>query len=112
MLIPPAAKATMIENGTASRKRECDHYPLIHLYSRDGKVRYFLTEIDDHDTDLVYGLRDTEDETTLDYFSISVLEAEGRRGRLHRDSRFAARFPLTGYVAQSRNGVMLVPVAA
>lgn len=102
MLIPNAARGVLVENGNRSRNGEEDHFPIIQLIGSDG-TRYYLTEIDDCDIDLIKGLKvPARGPAVVDYFSIPQLENLGRRGDLKRCRVFQAMGPLSEYVQDTR----------
>lgn len=100
-IIPNLARQIMIENGNRSRDAEVDHPPVVLLQSPNLRCQWFLNEIDEHDTELVYGLYLKEGNPPVyDYFSIMDLDRASRSGELIRNQRFVGDAPLSVYAAR------------
>lgn len=96
----------LIENGKRQAKarnedRELDLTPVVKLFLPDGAATWLLTEIDDEDPDIAFGLCDLGMGCPeLGTVRLSELRAlRGRLGlRVERDLHWEAAGPLSAYV--------------
>ncbi|VTU31948.1 hypothetical protein H4CHR_02911 [Variovorax sp. PBS-H4] len=107
----PEQLAAMVANNAESRSNDnCDHYPVVKLFTPDAGATWLLTEIDEEE-DLAFGLCDLGlGYPELGYVSISELrELRGRLGMpIERDISFVAKKPLSEYAKEAiRAGVIV-----
>jgi hypothetical protein len=91
-------------NGIASKWKECDHFPVVKLFTPDAQATWLLSEIDPENPDNAFVLCDLGCQCPeLGYVSIAELQA--LRGKLglpvERDRHFTADKPLSAYAAEA-----------
>jgi len=84
-LLTKALRAKLIANGKASAIKECDHVPVVKLFTPDGSMTWLLTEIHADDHDIAFGLCDMGvGYPELGYVSFSELaRLRGQNGPPH-----------------------------
>jgi hypothetical protein len=110
-IITSAQRQKLLENGRAQRAaidrqdQALDFEPVGKLFTPDGNATWLLTEIDNPDIDLAFGLCDLGlGEPELGYVSVSELAAvRGPLGLpLERDLHFAPTRTLSAYAELAR----------
>ena len=104
-LLTSAQREQLLRNGQASRERECDHMPVVKLFTPDASATWLLTEIDPDDHDHAFGLCDLGlGAPELGWVSLQELATV--RGRLglpvERDLHFRAEKRLSAYARDAR----------
>lgn len=89
----------LLQNGSAEN-RDCDHFPVVKLFTPDASAIWLLSQIDPDDLDYAFGLCDPGFGIP-DLGNIYLPELAALRGRLglpvERDLHFTATHPLIFY---------------
>ena len=110
-LVTSAQRQKLIENGRAQlaaidrQDQVLDFEPVVKIFTPDGNATWLLTEINDPDIDLAFGLCDLGlGHPELGYVTLSELDAaRGPLGLpLERDLHFVATRTLAAYAEISR----------
>lgn len=87
------------------KNRSKDHFPVVKLFTPDAGATWLLTELDDEDTSIAFGLCDLGlGFPELGYVSLEELhEVRGSLGLpIEQDKYFEAKFPLSVYAEAAR----------
>jgi hypothetical protein len=84
---------------------ECDHFPVVKLFTPDAGATWLISEADPDDPDRLFGLCDLGvGAPELGYVSLAeIMEVRGRLGLpIERDLHFVADKPLSAYAQEAR----------
>lgn len=84
---------------------DCDHIPVVKLFTPDAGATWLLTECDPDEPDRLFGLCDLgHGYPELGYVSLAeITEVRGRLGLpVERDQHFVADKPLSAYAEEAR----------
>ena len=101
-LLTSAQRQQLLRNGQTSRERECDHVPVVKLFTPDANATWLLTELDPEDLDRAFGLCDLGlGMPELGYMSLAEFASlRGPMGLpIERDLHFAPTQSLAEYAA-------------
>jgi len=109
-LLTPEIEARLLKNGRQQEMvrgtdREIDFYPVVKLFTPDGRCTWLLTELDPTDPDLAFGLCDLG-LGFPDLGFVNLEEIRTVRGKLglpvERDLYFIPDKTLSAYAEQAR----------
>lgn len=105
-LITDEERARLLANGAVrAQAHECDHVPVVKLYTLDAHATWLLTELDPTDGDTARGLCDLGvGMPEIGTAQLSVLGSiRGPRDLpVRRDQHFKPRFTLSEYTRRAR----------
>jgi hypothetical protein len=84
---------------------DCDHFPVLKLFSPDAGATWLLSEVDPDDPDRLFGLCDLGlGSPELGYVSLAeITSVKGRLGLpVERDTHFVANKSLSVYASEAR----------
>ncbi len=111
-LITNEQEIRMLENGRESALNEdCDHWPVVKLFTPDAGCTWLLSELDPEDPDIAFGLCDLGmGFPELGYVSLEELASVcGRFGLpIEQDRHFEAEKNLTAYYKDAQKACRIV----
>ncbi len=108
-LLTKAQREKLLKNG---RNRDQDHAPVVKIFNPMGSATWLLSEIDDEDNSIAFGLADLG-MGCPEMGSVSLDDLQNFRNNqtglgLERDLHFKATAPLSNYVDAARNAGRIV----